>query len=215
MNTATTTDISDLNIQTYDGWMAAVKRLLAGKPNWTALVDSHYFTVVIDGNVHALYRDQDANHIYTLDDLSDYDASAWSSEEGGNGELVAGKCWDGSTPEESAAALLNPVFVNIKNASSYAGWCACATELLQGKPAGTALKDCEEGFTCLIEGQLFAIPANADGSLVFECTDGVPDSAVLAEENSWEGDAWAGMDFDQTARIVTQPVFVTLTFVEA
>lgn len=215
MEAAKTPDISDLNIQTYDGWMAAVNRLLAGKPDWTALVDSHYFVVVVDGCVSALYREQDVNHIYTRDDLSDYDSSAWGSEVDESGELVDGKCWDGSTPEETAATVLNPVYTTIKNASSYAGWCACAVELLQDKPAGTALKDCEEGFTCLIEGQLFAIPANAEGSTVFECTDGVPDAAVQVEESAWNGDSWDGMDCDGTARIVTQPQFVTLTFVEA
>lgn len=97
----TKTDAHDLT--TYKGWMAAARALLAGKDDWTALVEGDDgFVVMHNGEIFAM-ANEGAGYVYSEEDLYDFDNSAWS----------AAGCWDGMTPEACAALLTSPTFVEI------------------------------------------------------------------------------------------------------
>lgn len=100
--------------------------------------------------------------------------------------------------------------------TTFRGWTAAAAALLADKPAGTALHDDPAGFVALINGSLCAFPANRDGSLTFTTENGFPEEGCDPDESAWsDRGCWDGSTPEHDARVLTEPVFVTLTFVEA
>lgn len=98
---------------------------------------------------------------------------------------------------------------------TFKGWTAAAVALLADKPAGTAIKDSEVGFMTLIDGSLCALPVNRDGSTRFETENGVPLEGCDPDESAWsERGCWDCSEPEHDLRTLTEPVFVTLTFVE-
>lgn len=97
------------DLATFDGWVARAAEILAGTPDWTALVDSEAdgYIVSFDGYVFACAAQDDPEHVYTEDDLIDFDRSAWN-----------GDAWDGETPEQCRAVLESPVFTTLRHAES-------------------------------------------------------------------------------------------------
>lgn len=97
--------IAGRDLNTYEGWMAAVRALLNGAPDWTAIKHGDEgYTVAIDGDVFALAAEDGGDDAtYDADLLIDFDRSAWNSELG---------YWEGCE-QALTGDLASPVFVTL------------------------------------------------------------------------------------------------------
>ncbi len=90
------------DLTTYEGWLNKARELLDGRPDWTAIKqDDTTFVVVLKGGVYWTPQEPDG-HVYSEDDLADFDHSAWN-----------GDAWDGCTAEQSALTLTVPEIVTL------------------------------------------------------------------------------------------------------
>lgn len=96
---------------TYEGWRNKARELLAGKPDWTALVDESAdgYVVALDGDVYAVPKALDPSYEYSLDDLIDFDRSAWNDEIG---------AWDCMDPADCRAVLQKPTFTSLRHSAT-------------------------------------------------------------------------------------------------
>ena len=87
------------DLTTFEGWQARAIELLKDKPHGTALVDrqAQILFLLIGGEVCSMVMEAE-----TMLNASNIDSSAWS-----------GDAWDGQTPEQSQAPLLNPEFIDV------------------------------------------------------------------------------------------------------
>lgn len=89
------------DLGTYDGWIAAATTILQGKPDWTSLVDDTCggYVVTVGGDIFICDQMVDPGHVYSEDDLGEFDPSAWND-----------RSWDGVPVEECRAILEKPNF---------------------------------------------------------------------------------------------------------
>lgn len=98
------------DLRTYRGWIAAANGLLTEAPGWTAIVEAGGDCCVVksmsEGKPYISHCPcyEDPNHVYTEDDMSDFDSSAWGVE-----------AWDGMDAEANIAAVQTPVFVALRH----------------------------------------------------------------------------------------------------
>lgn len=95
------------NLRTYKGWIAAAKALLADAPEWTGIRQMGGFAVKVDGHLYGCAECTTAGHLYTEDDLFDFDKSAWSRDS-----------WDCACADVTSAELTRPVFVALPTPSN-------------------------------------------------------------------------------------------------
>lgn len=96
--------IAGHDLRTYRGWKAAATALLADAPEWTGIKQVGGFVLKVDGNVCGCAEYNDANAVYSQDDLFDFDNSAWGTDS-----------WDGTDAEENCRDLQRPVFVALNH----------------------------------------------------------------------------------------------------
>ncbi len=95
-----------VDLSTYEGWMAAARALLAGKPDWTALRDEGGFVVQFNGEVF-LAAERDKEHQYSEDDLFDPDPAFWDEGAG---------AWYGVNVNRCRALIEKPQIVELPHA---------------------------------------------------------------------------------------------------
>lgn len=101
------------DLRDYRGWIAAALALLADAPDWSAIQEQNCANLIVkltfDGNPYVCSAPgyAEADHVYTQNDLSDFDHSAWDDQRG---------CWDGTEiPADDAKTLTSPVFVSLNH----------------------------------------------------------------------------------------------------
>lgn len=114
-------------------------------------------------------------------------------------------------PEQVQAAIAGHDLKTCK------GWLAAARALLADKPAGTAIKDGDHGYTTLIDGDLCCLAGFRDGRTTYETKDGIPVDGCDPDVSAWDDErgCWDGLESaEQNMCTLTNPVFCTLTFIE-
>lgn len=104
-------------------------------------------------------------------------------------------------------AIDTPVIKQL-NLSTYKGWMAKATQLLDGKPYGTALADHNSACYYLLQGkQIVKIEALFETDICNPETTFCESDSIQLEQRDWDTHTW---DANDAAKALFNPVFVNL-----
>ncbi|MFZ7336102.1 hypothetical protein ACLS0R_07500 [Comamonas jiangduensis] len=212
------------DLHDYDGWMAAALALLADAPDWTALKQDGGLVVKTTYNgkpyISACAEHEEADAIYSRDDLYVFDRSAWD-----------GESWDEMEAAVNVGSLTNPVFLALPHESTtysltheqvqaaiaghdlrtYDGWLAAASALLADAPALTGITEGNKGQVVLkvdFDGNVDVYPywdEKRDGIFYEEYLSDFDRSAWDDQTQSWDS-----VPVEENIAVLINPVFVTL-----
>lgn len=114
------------------------------------------------------------------------------------------------TPEQVQAAIAG------HDLKTFKGWMAAARALLADKPFGTAIQD-QGQYLAIVQGDLCSLAGFGDGRTTYELENGRPVDGGEADDTAWDDErcCWDGLESaEQNILTLTDPVFVTLAFVE-